>query len=152
MRSSELRRHTPLARKTRLKRSGRLKRRSKRRSKATRAGTRETASQQPCLVCNRFPCDPHHRVPQSRPQDLPAGLNMEAPANLTPLCRECHAEYGALLGEPTRSWLRREAMLANARTWLARHPGALGALPGWLCEALEEKNDDPERDGREGAI
>ncbi len=92
----------------------------------------------PCLVCDKSPCDPHHRVPQSRPQDLPPGLDMDAPGNLSPLCRKCHAEYHTIMGAaPNRSVLHRDAMLANARTWLARHSGAELALPGWLVEALE---------------
>ena len=88
-------------------------------------------------MCNRFPCDPHHKTPKSRPQDLPDGVGLDTEANLSPLCRRHHAEYGALCGEPTASWLHREAMLANAREWIARHPGAREALPGWLVEALE---------------
>jgi len=94
-----------------------------------------------CLVCGKSPCDPHHRTPQSRRKDLPPGLDMDAPENLSPLCRQCHAEYGALLGELTASWLHRDAMLAYARAWLDRHPGCELALPGWLVEALEVENE-----------
>jgi len=137
---------TRLKRRKALKRSGPLKRKSTLRSKTSKSGTGKTSEQlrawrsQPrrCLVCGLFPCDPHHRVPQSRPQDLPTGLDMDAPENLTPLCREHHAEYGHVMGEPTSSILHRDAMLANAQTWLARHPGCDEALPGWLVEALEE--------------
>lgn len=154
MRRSQLKRKTPLRRKTPLKRSGRLSRKSTLRSKGSKAGTRKPSAlllnwrshPHRCLVCGMFPCDPHHKTPRSRPKDLPDGMKPDASENLVPMCRPCHAEYGALLGEPTKSWLHREAMLANARVWIARHPGAREALPGWLLLALEEEGEDGNQD------
>ncbi len=141
---------TRLKRRTPLRRSGKPLKRSGLRSKTSKRGTRKTSEQlriwrsQPrrCLVCGRFPCDPHHRIPQSRPKDLPPGLDMDADGNLSPLCRECHTEYGGLMGNPGRLAWKLHYHLANARAWLALHPGASEALPGWLVLALEEEESD----------
>lgn len=83
-------------------------------------------AQQPCLICDRRPCDAHHlRFAQNR------ALGRKVSDEFTvPLCRGHHRELHNCGDEP--GWWSDAGIepLAHARTlWLATHPLREGARP-----------------------
>ena len=92
---------------------------------------------QPCLVCGRSPCDPHHlRFAQSR------ALGRKASDEFTvPLCRGHHRELHRC-GDETAWWkkLGIDPMPAARALWLKTHPiKEVASVP--LKEALGSRND-----------
>ena len=80
-------------------------------------------AKQPCLVCGREPCDPHHlRFAQAR------GLGQKVSDEFTvPLCRAHHRELHGAAKE--RDWWSRNGLepLESARSlWTMTHPTAAG--------------------------
>jgi hypothetical protein len=80
-------------------------------------------AKQPCLVCGREPCDPHHlRFAQAR------GLAQKVSDEFTvPLCRAHHRELHRAAKE--RDWWSRNGLepLESARSlWTMTHPTAAG--------------------------
>jgi Putative HNHc nuclease len=77
---------------------------------------------QPCLVCGRQPCDPHHlRFAQAR------GLGQKVSDEFTvPLCRAHHRELHRA-GTEGEWWSRLgiEPLQAARTLWLATHPSSV---------------------------
>ena len=82
-------------------------------------------AKQPCLVCGREPCDPHHlRFAQ------PRGLAQKVSDEFTvPLCRAHHRELHRA-GKEREWWLRigLEPISLARKLWLETHPLAVAAL------------------------
>ena len=94
-------------------------------------------AKQPCLVCGRSPCDPHHlRFAQSR------ALGRKASDEFTvPLCRGHHRELHRC-GDETACWkkLGIDPIPAARALWLKTHPiKEVASVP--LKEALGSRND-----------
>ena len=67
---------------------------------------------------------------------------MDSLENVVSMCRECHTELHWICGQqPTKSYLHRDAMVANARKWLSLHPGGGMALPQWLEEVRDGEEE-----------
>jgi hypothetical protein len=81
-------------------------------------------AKQPCLVCGRQPCDPHHpRFAQ------PRGLGLKVSDEFTvPLCRGHHRELHRA-GDEVDWWTRTgiEPIDSARRLWLETHPLAISA-------------------------
>jgi hypothetical protein len=81
-------------------------------------------AKQPCLVCGRQPCDPHHlRFAQSR------GLSQKVSDEFTvPLCRAHHRELHRA-GKEVDWWVRTgiEPIDFARKLWLETHPLAIPA-------------------------
>ena len=94
-------------------------------------------AKQPCLVCGREPCDPHHlRFAQSR------GLGLKVSDEFAvPLCRAHHRELHRASTE-VDWWARTgiEPIDIARRLWIETHPLMVSAsLPDWDRAALETK-------------
>src|SRR4029079_5667567 len=80
-------------------------------------------AQQPCLVCGRQPCDPHHlRFAQTR------GLAQKVSDEFTvPLCRAHHRELHRA-GKEREWWLRigLEPLESARSLWTTTHPTTAG--------------------------
>ncbi len=76
-------------------------------------------AKQPCLVCGRQPCDPHHlRFAQAR------GLGLKVSDEFTvPLCRAHHRELHRA-GKELNWWARIgiEPLTFARQLWLSTHP------------------------------
>src|SRR5207249_6089695 len=85
-------------------------------------------AKQPCLVCGREPCDPHHlRFAQSR------GLSLKVSDEFTvPLCRAHHRELHRT-GKESDWWAKAglEPISLARKLWLETHPlDASADIPG----------------------
>jgi hypothetical protein len=99
-------------------------------------------AKQPCLVCGREPCDPHHlRFAQSR------GLGLKVSDEFAvPLCRAHHRELHRA-GKEVDWWARRriEPIDIARRLWIETHPLMVPAiLPNGDNAAPETKANETE--------